>query len=250
MLRAVIFDMDDTLVDWGQQTGDWFAIRQEGLRPIYEYLRAAGHSLNDLLELSEAYHKQAELAWSACVPPEWNSPRQINILRNTLQALNLPIDEIDLEHVQRLYDWGVYPGVRAFDDAVTVLQALRSPGIRTGLITNTSLPMWMRDVELQALGLLEHLDVRLTAADVGKVKPHPKPFHVALERLGVSPEEAVFVGDRLHDDVAGAQRVGMRAVWVRRGERSLDGQVKPNAIINSLTELLNVLDVWYPGWRR
>jgi len=144
------------------------------------------------------------------------------------------------------------PGVQPFADTIPLLESLRSAGLRTGLLTNAAQPMWMRDRELEKLGLLRYFDVRLTAGDVGRVKPHPAPFEALLSSLGVSANQAVFVGDRPQDDVAGAHAVGMRAVWVRRGTAHngvLREGIRPNAVIDRLGDLLNVLDIWYPGWR-
>jgi putative hydrolase of the HAD superfamily len=72
-----------------------------------------------------------------------------------------------------------------------------------------------------------------------------------MQRLGVVASEAVFVGDRVQDDIAGAQVAGMRAVWVRRGSPELfNVGFKPNATIDALLELSKILDLWYPGWQK
>ncbi|MGF1504057.1 MAG: HAD family hydrolase, partial [Anaerolineae bacterium] len=82
------------------------------------------------------------------------------------------------------------------------------------------------------------------------IKPHPEPFRVVMNELGVAADETFYVGDRPHDDVLGAQAAGMRAVWVRRPfSQGLDDSIKPNAIIDSLDELPGVIDRWYPGWQ-
>ena len=249
MLRAVVFDMDDTLVDWSKREGDWADISRQHLRPVHDYLLEAGHKIPDLIGLVEVYADQSRRAWESIHPPEWDCPCQEDILRETLRAVKLETEKIDLGEVQRRFNWGPIPGVCAFDDTEEVLRVLRAAGLKTGLVTNAAVPMWMRDAELKALGILDYLDVRLTAGDVGKFKPHPHPFRVALHRLGVTADEAVFVGDRVQDDVAGAQAAGMRAIWVRRGSEPTNGEFKPNATISSLKELLKILDVWYPGWR-
>ncbi len=257
-MRAVIFDMDETLIDWSQHNADWSKLRRDHLKPIYDQLVKAGHPLPSLDELSDLYNQLYRDAWNAAEPPDWIAPRQINVLRQTLKALAVGVEEDEIQRLQRHIDWRPIPGVRVFPDAVQVLSALRQAGLHTGLMTNASSPMWMRDRELEAFGLLEHLDVRLTAGDVGHLKPHPRAFEAVLEKLGIGPAEAVFVGDQLHDDVAGAQAVGMRAVWIRRVSATHEGEiiqgmqpngVKPNATINSLSELLDTLDAWHPGWR-
>lgn len=249
MLRAVIFDMDDTLLDWSAHTADWQEVRRAHLRPIYEHLLAAGYGLPDLNTVAEVYHEHNNRAWAGAAPPEWIAPRQIDVLRSALRALKLDPDSLDLNHIQHLFGWGLMPGVRPFPDAQAVLEAVRAAGLYTGLITNASSPMWMRDRELEALGLLHLLDVRVTAGDVGHLKPHPRPFQAVAEQLGVSADEAVFVGDRLQEDILGAQGAGMRAIWVRRDPHAYPDAIKPHAIVDSLLGLLEILDIWYPGWR-
>jgi putative hydrolase of the HAD superfamily len=76
------------------------------------------------------------------------------------------------------------------------------------------------------------------------MKPHPSVFAAVLERLGIDdPSRAVYVGDRLYDDVWGAKQVGMRAVWVRNHHN--DGfDVKPDGVIATLSDLPGLLGAW------
>jgi putative hydrolase of the HAD superfamily len=75
------------------------------------------------------------------------------------------------------------------------------------------------------------------------MKPHPSAFRAVLKQLGVAPGKAVFVGDRLHDDIFGAQQSGMRAVYATHGMAD-DFDVTPDAVIHSLSELIPILDGW------
>lgn len=250
MLRAVIFDMDDTLVDWSQRQGTWLEHSQHHLEPIHRYLVKEGHPVQELDGFARIYGEQMQKAWLSITPPGWDCPRQIDILRETLRASNLDLDRVDLTQIEKLFGWELVPGVKTFDDAESTLRSLRGAGIKTGLLTNAAMPMWMRDSELKALGILDLLDVRLTAGDIGKFKPHPEPFKVVLDRLKVLPEESVFVGDRVQDDVAGAQAAGMKAIWVQRGTNSSEiASIRPNATVSNLGEILKTFDQWFPGWR-
>lgn len=255
MLRAVLFDMDDTLIDWSKREDDWMASSRECWRPIYEHLSSSGRTMPELDVITQTFADNIRAAWERVAPPDWICPRQIDVLHETLTAVNLQMQRSEVEKLQRLYGWKGAPGVCLFDDTLEVLKALRAAGLRIGLVTNADMPMWMRDVELQKFAILEHIEVRLTAGDVGHLKPHPAPFREAMKRLSVLPDEAVFVGDRLQDDVIGARTAGMRAVWIRRQHstwvepQSGSAGLKPNATIQHLRELLTTFDLWYPGWR-
>jgi putative hydrolase of the HAD superfamily len=110
-------------------------------------------------------------------------------------------------------------------------------------LSNTHWPSRWHEDWLERDGLLGLLDARVYTSELEHVKPHPVPFRVLLQRVGVEPERAVFVGDRLHDDVNGAAAVGMRTVWVRNDAvPRVDAQ--PDAVIDELSELVDVIDAW------
>ena len=95
--------------------------------------------------------------------------------------------------------------------ALPALAELRSRGLGLGLISNCSgevCDLW----EDSPFGGL--FDAVVLSADVGVCKPAPRIYELALEQLGVEPAEAVFVGDGANDELAGAERVGMRAVQI------------------------------------
>jgi len=127
--------------------------------------------------------------------------------------------------------------------AVPVLTALRARGIRTGLLSNTHWPRELHERWLAEAGLLELLDVRLYTSDMGHMKPHPEAFRALLSAVGVPGERAVFVGDRLRDDVSGAQAVGMRTVHMT-GRPVEDWDVVPDAQLVSLDGLVELVDAW------
>jgi putative hydrolase of the HAD superfamily len=98
--------------------------------------------------------------------------------------------------------------------------------------------------DIEALGIGRHLNASVFSSEVGVRKPDPRIFREALSRLGTDPAETVFVGDRLYDDVNGAQAVGMRAVLTRQFRAEEDPQFRPDAVIDHLRELGTVLSRW------
>jgi pyrophosphatase PpaX len=103
--------------------------------------------------------------------------------------------------------------LRPFPGAVETVAELARRGIGLAVVTSKLRRGTRRGMEL--CGLTELVDVVITPEDVENAKPHPEPVHLALSRLGVAPEEALFVGDSPHDMVAG-RAAGTRtaaALW-------------------------------------
>ncbi len=251
MLKAVIFDMDDTLVDWTRRSQEWNEYERHHLELVFNYIAREVHPLRVLDEFYETIRRLSREAWLDA-ERGLRAPRLANVMTRALEELGVPTDRINIDACLRAYDWQPVTGVAAYPDAAEVLPLLVSHGVKMGLITNAYQPMWMRDRELEVFGLLGHFaDCRLSAADVGYLKPHPAIFEAALDCLGVQANEAVFIGDNPETDIAGAQSVGMRAI-LRIGQRTpplISGLIIPDAAINSLHELLAVLDMWFPTWR-
>jgi HAD superfamily hydrolase (TIGR01509 family) len=99
-----------------------------------------------------------------------------------------------------------------------LLEALRARGLKLGLVSNAFDPPDLLHRDLAQLGIAERLDVALFSSEVGRRKPDPEIFRRALDALGVDPPDALFVGDTLASDIAGAAALGMRtcqALWFR-----------------------------------
>ncbi|MDC8759491.1 HAD family hydrolase [Janthinobacterium fluminis] len=98
--------------------------------------------------------------------------------------------------------------------------------------------------DLDVIGMAGHFTVSLAAREFGRAKPDPAIFTAACAALGVAPAEAVYVGDDLRLDVAGAQNAGMRALWMNRRASSehVAAGIRPDAICASFDDLLRWLD--------
>jgi len=111
---------------------------------------------------------------------------------------------------------------------------------KLGIVSNFAIPECVFEL-IKAEGLDSYFDVVMVSAAVNKRKPCPGIFHDSLKILGVSPKEAVFVGDTIDSDIEGAKVVGMRAVYIERRLQKSD-KVCPDFTIKNLNELLTALD--------
>ncbi len=125
----------------------------------------------------------------------------------------------------------------AFEDTLPALAALREKGYRLGVLSNLRREMAPMFSEL---GMAPYLDFCINSHEVGAEKPFPQIFLAALERVAVSPEEAVHVGDQYEADVIGARGVGMHAVLIDRGGWQTEVTDCPK--IGSLDELGALLE--------
>ena len=157
--------------------------------------------------------------------------------RETLAGVgfDLPPDVID--HVVALDHSAYSNSITVEAETLAVLGELGAAGYPMGLVSNVALlPHLMRE-DLERLGIAPHLRASVFSSEVGVRKPDPRIFAEALERMAVGPAETVFVGDRLYDDVSGAQAVGMRAVQTRQFRQEADERYRSDAVIGHLREL-------------
>ena len=202
-VKGVLFDFHSTLVDQGSSES-WLEIACEsvGLDPI-EFAQMVP-KLNSIVEfariedphherdLSPAAHKEifTRLLLSSATS-RW--------LRPSYSSITDP--------------WFVYA------DTLPVLDALRTQGITTAIISNIALDL---EPILRRLGISECVDYAFTSAELGYVKPNPEIFFAVCEAIDIAPEHLLMVGDNAIDD-GGAGTVGMRTLILPRTSGPIHG---------------------------
>jgi len=214
-MRAVIFDLWDTLVDFD-----------------VERARATERRIAERLGLEpEAFHAR----WR-----EGRNERDAGTLADSFRAVGataeLVPELVEIRHDSFREICVPRPG------AIETLHELRRRGLKLGLISVCSEEVALLWDETPFVGLF---DSTVFSCSVGLRKPDPAIYQLALDELGVEPAEAVFVGDGANDELAGAERVGMRAVLILR-----PGQDEPyweeargwQPRVNSIPQVLELLD--------
>ena len=130
--------------------------------------------------------------------------------------------------------WELHP------DTIPLLDALPQ---RLGVITNAELGFQLSKIE--AMGIAPRFEHVIASGEVGHAKPDARIFQAAVQRFGVAPERAAYVGDRLHTDAIGAAEAGLAGVWLVRRAPSDVERVEAEgagvAIIRGLAELPSAL---------
>ena len=240
-IQAVIFDLDDTLLDWAGAKVQWEEMSRNCAGNLHTYLTAQGHHLPAKSKFANMLNKTIGQVWQESA----HSKREgmfVHILRRCLDKCGLEDAGLEMPALMRAYNWQPIPGVERFPDTIPVLNKLKTDGYKLGLITNAFQSMWMRDVEIKHYGLTEYLPYRLTAGDVGHPKPHPAIYHQMLDQMQISPQQAVFVGDTLNQDILGANKVGMTSVWMKLPHAPELNGVQPDYTIHNLSELLPIIN--------
>ncbi len=246
VLQVILFDLGGTLLHYDQPPEYSFdAINTRALRDFLGVAIKAGARVPDPELAVRAVGRMAAAVEAKARRTHYASNADL-VIREGLQAVGIKVPERAWEGALAAYYAAVSAVVQPVaGDAVGVLAKLAAQGRGLGLVSNTFWAPAMHDADLARFGLLDYLPVRVYSCAAGYVKPDPRIFRQALDRLDVAPAEAVFVGDKLDVDVAGPQKLGMRAVLVASPFRvENDPEIKPDARINCLDELPELLIAW------
>jgi putative hydrolase of the HAD superfamily len=233
VLEAVLFDWGDTLMQ--------FVFDEE--------LIGAGHRAGlDALGLDHLPDVEAVTAHiRETFEPLFLAPGTIEeieypgLVRQCLADLGVAVDGAALDRFLEAEHAAWNPARVLGTTTHALLDALRERGLKLGLVSNAFDPGWLLRRDLEQMGLAQRLDVSVFSSEIGLRKPHPAIFQRALSSLGVEPRNALFVGDRLYEDVRGAGELGMttvQAVWFRADEHP-DGR-EPDYVAFTQWDVLNV----------
>ena len=229
MIRAVIFDLDDTLYEYGPLDKEaWGKVRE----------LACGELGISVAVYEEAYsygrrETKRQLENVAA------SHNRLLYCQKTLEYLGVNPVPLSL----RMYEtyWGFFlDNLSLYAGARDLLEALHEKYIRVGVCTDLLAHIQHR--KLRRLGMMDDVDCLVTSEEAGVEKPAPGIFKLCLEKLRLPAEVVCFVGDNLERDVKGAMAAGLQAVWFHPGvsqeETAQDG-IKAVSDYKELYELLS-----------
>ncbi|MBI3954069.1 MAG: HAD family hydrolase [Chloroflexi bacterium] len=244
-VRWLFFDLGDTI--WRSSTPE--SRRAAGLYPkvgqrMADWLRARGHQrLPEGAALAEPVWEEVDAAARRCEGDTMSEADLGAAAQCALARLGLTIT---VDDGRALWELAQAPaperGAILLEDAPETLGALKQKGVRLGIITNRTFGEAFTRRDLSALGLDGLFEHVIVSSDVGYLKPHPRIFQAALSAAGARPQECALVGDNMRADVQGAQDAGLRAIWLRSPRTASDRPVTPDATIDRLLELLDLVE--------
>lgn len=223
--KAVLFDLDDTL--WPIAP-----VIIEAEQVLFAWLREHAPLVAQQFTIDTLRHARLELL---ARKPEFQL--DLGALRRAglIAAFEQAGEDAAKVELAMTEFFAARNAVIPYDDVLPGLLRLKNR-VRLASVTNGN-------ADLQTIGLARHFEVSVAAPGFGVAKPHAAIFMEACRQLGVDASEAVYVGDDLRLDVYGAQRAGLRAVWMNRTAQPnhLAGEVQPDAEVNSLDGLFDWL---------
>jgi putative hydrolase of the HAD superfamily len=228
--------IEAVLFDWGGTLATWHDI------DLYAVWRSVAELIDDARadELAERLVKAESSVWLRSRDEH---------LSSTLEEVCLLADVVMTSAALAEYERQWHPHTELDPDALPMLRDIRARGLKIGVLSNT---IWSRrrheDIFARD-GVLDLLDGAVYTSEIPYTKPHPEAFLAAMKAVGADdPARCLFVGDRLFDDVWGAQNVGMRAAHIPHSaipvEQIGHTEGEPDAIIQRLAQLPAVIDTW------
>ena len=218
MISAILFDLDGTLLD--RESSLVVYLRQQvrrhprllGAIPFHTYLE-------QFLKLDRHGHRD-----------------KTELFQDIATAFNLPSESGG--HLLRDF-YAYFPDVGVpFPRMHQTLATLKKQGLKLAIVTNGRADS--QDPKIDGLGIRPYFDTVLVSETEGLRKPETAIFQRALARLGVPPEQSVFVGDHPTADIAGATAAGLHTVWIR--DPYWGEEARSTATISKLADLPTALD--------
>ncbi|MFC2063840.1 HAD family hydrolase [Chloroflexota bacterium] len=239
LIQVILFDLGNTLI---YSLDHWDKVLYSAIQEFYNELSLSDPSINkkisanDLHDCLYRYYDQRKIDLI-----EVNS---FNILESCLRAKGITsFSETILRNALNFMYSKTQLNWRIENDAISILTELNRRGFSLGLVSNAA-----DDYDVQQLidqwKLRPYFDFILTSAACGYRKPHPLMFQKAISHFKIEPENMMMVGDTLTADILGANQMGIFSVWInRRSQNSnLVLEIKPDATIGNLKDLLHLLD--------
>jgi len=232
MVKAVIFDFGQTIAD---SSAGFREAEKTAQTSLFTYLQTTSFDdfLMDYRRLRIFFQKMSEFS-------------RKRLWVGICEYYDIKPDEALFNQWETRYWDTVEARTQLFPEAIHTLEKLAA-NYRLALITNTRGQKSSAGHRFHRFqGLKKLFRVVIVAGEEGiPAKPDPVPFRLCLEQLGISPPEAVYVGDDWRIDIGGARNVGIHPIWIRHHsvERSWPEADESVPVITSLEDLLNIEDI-------
>ena len=228
-IDAVIFDWGGTLTRWHD-----IDFHAESLALAHAVVAS-----DDELEVhAEALHRANQTVWGRS-----RDHQQSSTVADLFTEAGLEHDPELLRHYREFWE----PHTTTDPDVVPLFTKLHVRGIKVGVLSNTIWPRQWHEDFFRRDGVLDLIDGDVYTSEIPWTKPAPDAFAAAMKAVGASdPARCVYVGDRLYDDIWGAQNAGLKAIHIPHSaipaEQVGHSEGEPDAVAHELAEIPELLD--------
>lgn len=215
----MIFDLDDTLLNRDKAVDNMFLIV---LEKCYEHVN---HSTKKemLVKFKEYDHQQYGIS------------DKIKVLESFFDEFP-PKCRIPRNDIQDFWDTN-FPKCFSIDEnTINIINKIKMH-VKVAIITNGTTQR--QNAKILNTNLNSCFDTIIISEEVGFAKPDKRIFDLALNKLNVHPEDALFVGDDIQKDIGGCQNAHIKGIWFNPHMKKNDSEIKPYAEIDSLDRLLS-----------
>ena len=242
--KAVIFDLGETLLNYGAVNIN--EVLAQGAQLSYRYLQEHLSPAGSLPPFSRyrrhnIFAIKRSFLWSNITRREFDC---LALLDGYVSSLGLQLNSPQIEELAGLWYEPLGSCVTLEPDLHRRLSDLQALPLKLALVSNTFIPPAVHDRHLEQLDLLRFFPVRVYSSATIYRKPDPRIFRRALEQLNVRPQDAVMIGDKWRQDIKGALRLGIKAVFKRgplNRSRKLPSQFPA---IDRIAELPDLIRNW------
>lgn len=242
-VKTLLFDMAGTVFD---SPVDWERENRAGARALVARLWQAGKKVADEKALIERIFEEGRVR-RARAKAEGVEYQLRELLRKVLAEVSVNLSEDELDQAVLTYIGPELAVTKPFPGALDVLRQLQTDGVQQMLLSNTPAPEFVRE-SLARAGMTELFQDVIISADVGFRKPHLKFLEAVRARVSFDRAKTVLVGDRLYDDIEGAQKLGVRGILFGAAEHADNlayaGKIVPDARVDNFPELYTLVKRW------
>ncbi|MFA5975478.1 MAG: HAD-IA family hydrolase [Elusimicrobiota bacterium] len=220
MIKAIIFDFDNTLMDF-------MKMKRAAVEAAVDAMIDAGLPYAKTEMIDKIY----KVYWKEGIEDQFIFDK---VLTDEFGRIDYKILASGIIGYRRAKDAALtlYPHVHL------TLTGLARMGLKMAVVSDAPrLPVWLR---ICGLGLQHYFDAVVTFDDAGVKKPDVRPFRMALERLGLQPNEALMIGDWAERDVVGAKAAGMKVIFARYGDTTGTQNSGADYDIDDIARLLDI----------
>ena len=221
MIKAVVFDLDNTLVDF-------MKMKTEAIDAAIRAMIDAGLELpyDEVKRRIDAIYKEKGIEFQYVFD---------SLLSDIFDKVNYKILSAGVVAYRRAREAALVP----YPHVHITLYELLKMGMKLAVVSDApAREAWLR---LTYLNMHHIFDVVVTFEDTNRRKPHPAPFTLVLNKLGIEPSEALMVGDWAERDILGAKEVGMKTVFARYGDTFNTGIPGSDYEANDIQELIGFI---------